>query len=123
MRWASFHAQAIGPVRIQAEPAQLLRFFPPALLGQQVGQPPASYLVAGVGPGAQFVRVVALGQEVGQPLGGVPVAGVGARAIGQYRAEESPAADRRRHPLVGGPCHSLCRISCRLALIRRGTID
>jgi hypothetical protein len=40
------------PVCIEAEPAQLLSFFAPALLVQQIDKPPLSILDASFGPGA-----------------------------------------------------------------------
>ena len=58
----------------------MLRFFPPALLRQQLSQPPGVPRADG-GAGAKYlhglVQVPALGQQPGQRPGGGPVAGVG----------------------------------------------
>ena len=87
------------PVRVQAEPAQSLRFFTPALLNQHVGQALTGGPVAGVGQGAKLLQVTAAGQQIGQPPGGLLVAGVGpgaqpvqVAALGQQRGQRTAAA-------------------------------
>jgi len=67
---------------------QSLRFFGPALLSKQIGQPPGGVLLVGVGPTAQPVQVTAFCQQSGQDQGGIPAAcgvgsgvGVGAQLV------------------------------------------
>src|SRR5206468_4234345 len=75
------------PVQIQAEPTQLLRFYAPALLNQQVGQSRGGIPVPDVGPGAKPFEVAAFGQLAGQSRASISVASVGSGAqVGQVTA-------------------------------------